>query len=113
MMTASLVFFFINLAIFFIFTAFVLSKYILQPDRWKAHIANPGRALFFGTFPMGACTLLNVAVDVIHTYFRYGGKRFLYLLWGMWWVVVILGCACCWVGVYAMCVPRPSSHFQI
>lgn len=102
MMIASLVFFFLNLMLFCIFSLLALAKYVTYPDRWKAVIHSPANSLYFGTFPMGLTTLINVAVDVIHIYFGFGGKGFLYFIWAVWWFDVVVSALCCWVGVHAM-----------
>lgn len=102
MMTTSLAIFFLNLALFCAFASFSLAKYVLYPDRWKALIDNPVTSLYIGTFPMGVTTLINVSVDVVNSYFAFGGKRFLYFIWGVWWIDVAISVLCCWVGVHAM-----------
>lgn len=53
---------------------------------------------------MGATTLINVAVEVIHARYHVGGKGFLYFLWAMWWLDVVISFICCWVGLHFMYV---------
>ncbi|KAH6913834.1 voltage-dependent anion channel-domain-containing protein [Coprinopsis sp. MPI-PUGE-AT-0042] len=56
----------------------------------------------------GAATLLTVAVEVIYGYYGFGGKRFLYTIWGLWWVDVAVSIVCAWLGVHnTMFVKHP------
>jgi tellurite resistance protein TehA-like permease len=80
----------------------VAAKYIYYPDRWAALVQNPVTSLYAGTFPMGATTLINVAVLIIHTKYGIGGKGLLYFIWVMWWLDVVIACLCTWVGVHIM-----------
>ena len=104
MMAASLSWLLLNLALFSVFFAISAAKYFLYPDRWTALVSNPVTSLFLGTFPMGATTILNAAVEVINVHFEFGGKPFLYFIWALWWVVVIISASCFWIGVHAMYV---------
>jgi tellurite resistance protein TehA-like permease len=103
-MIASLVWFFLNLFLFSTFTALSITKYTVYPDRWTALLSNPVTSLYLGTFPMGAATLLSVAVEVIYSHYGFGGKRFLYAIWGLWWVDVIVSILCAWPAVHIMYV---------
>lgn len=102
MMIASLVFFFLNLMLFCIFSLLALTKYVMYPDRWKAVLNSPVTSSYLGTFPMGVTTLINVAVEVVNIHFGVGGKGFLYFIWAVWWLDVIISALCCWVGVHTM-----------
>ena len=100
----SLIFFFLNLFLFFSFFTILCLKYIYYPDRWSSLLRNPTASLYAGCFPMGAATLINVAVEVINERFNYGGKPFLYFIWAIWWLDVFIAFVCCWVGVHTMYV---------
>lgn len=102
MIIACLIFFFLNLVLLCIFSSGFLAKHSIYQDRWAALVRNPAASLYLGAFPMGVCTLLNVSVNVLYDHIGYGGRNFLYFLWSMWWLVVIIGCLCCWAGVHAM-----------
>ncbi|TFK20972.1 sulphite efflux pump protein [Coprinopsis marcescibilis] len=106
MKVASLTFFFLNLSLFLIFFGFSIAKYSVYPDRWVALTHNPVTSLYLGCFPMGLTTLVNIAVEVIFGYFGFGGRRFLYAIWSLWWVIVAISIACCWVGVHIMIVQQ-------
>ncbi|KAJ7914940.1 voltage-dependent anion channel-domain-containing protein [Mycena leptocephala] len=41
--------------------------------------------LFIGAFPMGAATLINIALTINQTY-SFAGPGFLYTLWAFWWL---------------------------
>ncbi|KAJ3517217.1 hypothetical protein NLJ89_g658 [Agrocybe chaxingu] len=51
---------------------------------------------------MGATTLINVAAQVIHDRYQFGGRGFVYFIWTVWWVDVIVSFICCWIGVHVM-----------
>jgi tellurite resistance protein TehA-like permease len=104
MIVLSLIFFFLNLFLFCSFFIILGLKYICYPDRWSSLLRNPMASLYAGCFPMGATTLINVAVTVINGQLNYGGKSFLYFIWAMWWLDVFISFACCWVGVHSMYV---------
>lgn len=104
MLALGLAFFFLNLVLFIVFLVLMTAKYICYPDRWSHLFKNPVVSLYAGTFPMGATTLINVAVSVIHEKYRIGGRSFLYFLWAVWWVDVVVAGLCAWVGVHVMYV---------
>lgn len=104
MMLASLVWFFLNLFLFCTFTALSVVKYSAYPDQWSKLVRNPVTSLYLGTFPMGATTLLSVALEVIHRYYGFGSKHFVYAIWSLWCVDVAVSVACAWPGVHMMFV---------
>jgi tellurite resistance protein TehA-like permease len=104
MIVFCLIFFFLNLFLFCLFFIILGLKYICYPERWSSLLRNPTASLYAGCFPMGATTLINVAVEVINERFKYGGKPFLYFIWAIWWLDVFISFVCCWVGVHAMYV---------
>jgi tellurite resistance protein TehA-like permease len=104
MTTLSLMVFFVNLVLFSLFTVMALVKYRSHRDRWASLLQNPVASLYTGCFPMGATTLINVAVDVIHEEYRFSGPAFLYFIWAFWWLDVVIAFVCCWVGVHVMFV---------
>ena len=111
MIVLSLTFFFLNLFLFCTFFIILGLKYICYPDRWSSLLRNPTTSKYAGCFPMGATTLLNVAVTVINGQSNFGGKSFLYFIWAMWWLDVFISFVCCWVGVHAMWVYTNSCTF--
>ncbi|KAJ4002023.1 voltage-dependent anion channel [Lentinula boryana] len=98
----TLIFFFLNLTLFILFCAITITRYIMFPDIWGLMIRHPAQSLFTGTFPMGACTLLSIAVSLISEKYRFGGKAFLYAMWGLWWLDVAISIICCWGMVHIM-----------
>ncbi|TFY74731.1 hypothetical protein EWM64_g9281 [Hericium alpestre] len=63
-------------------------------------IHHPVQSMYVAAYPMGAATLLNVCINLFYTEYGFGGKTFLYVIWGFWWVVVVLSCICCWGMIY-------------
>ena len=68
-------------------------------------IRHPVQGLYVGCFPMGAATLISVSVHTIYQDLGFGGKRFLYAIWSLWWVDVAISCVCVWGMVQIMYVP--------
>ncbi|EJF65271.1 hypothetical protein DICSQDRAFT_79277 [Dichomitus squalens LYAD-421 SS1] len=95
-------FFFLNLLLFIFFNILTILRYTMFPEIWPALIYHPTQSLFLGTYPMGAATLINVAVGVIYTEDGFGGKPFLYTLWAFWWVDVALSVMSAYGIVYLM-----------
>jgi tellurite resistance protein TehA-like permease len=104
MKVMSMIFFFLNLLLFVVFSVITATRYILFPDIWRIMIRHPVQSLYTGTFPMGATTLLNVAVNLINRDYNVGGKNLLYTLWALWWLDVVISVVCCWGQVHYMSV---------
>lgn len=100
----TLIAFLFNLILFCVFCVLTAARYAMFPDIWGLMIRHPAQSLFTGTFPMGATTLLNVAVALISGKYRLGGKAFLYTMWGLWWVDVAISILCTWGMVHIMYV---------
>ena len=111
MVVLSLIVFFLDLFLFCFFFIILGLKYICHPDRWSSLLRDPNDSLYAGCFPMGATTLIDIAVNVINGRLNYGGKSFLYFIWAIWWLDVVISFACCWVGVHAMYVPNRARIF--
>ena len=99
-----LIFFFLDLFLYCSFIIILGLKYICYPDRWSSLIRNPTASMYAGCFPMGAASLINVAVIVINGQLNYGGKPFLYFIWALWWLDVFISFVCCWFGIHTMYV---------
>ncbi|KAH9172374.1 voltage-dependent anion channel [Lactarius sanguifluus] len=98
----STAFFFLNLLLFVLFCGASAVRYWCFPGVWRAMLRHPVQGLYVGTFPMGALTLIAVGTTVLHGQYRFGGRAFLYALWGFWWADVALSALCCWGIVYLM-----------
>ncbi|KAI9572052.1 voltage-dependent anion channel, partial [Boletus coccyginus] len=92
----SLAFFFLNLALFVLFTAVSAARYILFPDIWSRMLRHPVQSMYLGTFPMGATTLFAVSITVIHDIYNFGGRPLVYAIWALWWLDVAISVLCCW-----------------
>lgn len=95
-------FFFLNLALFILFSGITLARYIMFPDIWPLMLRHPVQSLFIGTFPMGATTLISIGVGLVYQQWGFGGKPFVYLLWASWWILVVLSFACAFLLVHVM-----------
>ncbi|KAF8658254.1 hypothetical protein AX16_002030 [Volvariella volvacea WC 439] len=96
MMVFSLIFFFLNLLLFVLFTGLTIARFVLYPETWSPFIEHPVDSLFLSCMPMGGATLLNVAIELIHKRYHFGGRPFLYTIWGLWWLDLLLSGLCCW-----------------
>ena len=96
------IFFFLNLALFIIFNALTVARYIFFPDIWSIMIQHPTQSLFIGTYPMGLATLISVAVGLVYERDHFGGKAFLYTIWGIWWLDVVISILCAFAIVHIM-----------
>ncbi|KAF8716699.1 hypothetical protein AX14_012237 [Amanita brunnescens Koide BX004] len=109
----SLVVFFLNLSLFLVFSVWAIARYWLHPEDWVHTMKNPTLSLFWGCFPMGFATIMNVAVNVLSESFSFGGKSFLYSVWAVWWVNVVISSACCWGMVHYMFTSQVHSLEQM
>ncbi|KAA1471684.1 hypothetical protein DENSPDRAFT_799821 [Dentipellis sp. KUC8613] len=107
--TFAAIFFFLNLTIFILFTAISIARYLMFPSIWSIMIHHPVHSLYVATFPMGAATLINVCVNLLHTQYGFGGKGFLYTIWGFWWLDVAISCICCWGMIHIMTTSQEHS----
>ena len=102
MLVLCLIFFFLNIFIFCLFTVLLTAKYSVYPRRLFAMLNHPVTSLYLGCFPMGATTIINAAVQVVNLHYSFGGKPLLYILWAMWWINVVLSLLFASVGVHVM-----------
>lgn len=101
---STLIVFFLNLTLFVVFVAITISRYILFPEILPLVIRHPVQSLYIGCFPMAATTLINVSVYTIYQGYGFGGRKFLYAIWGLWWVQNVMACLCVWGMVHIMYV---------
>ncbi|EKM75817.1 hypothetical protein AGABI1DRAFT_45818, partial [Agaricus bisporus var. burnettii JB137-S8] len=98
----SLVFCILNIILFVSFNAFTIARFTLDPKSFKTLLRHPALCLFYACYPMGATTILNVAVDVVYHYYGVGGRNFLYFIWALWWINIAISAVCYWGGTYIM-----------
>ena len=103
-----LIFLFLNLFLFAIFNLLTALRYAIFPEIWGTIMHHPTQSLFLATYPMGATTLISIAVG-IHAENGFGGKPFVYTLWTLWWADVFLSLLCAFgiVHVMLVCVQHP------
>ncbi|KAH9998989.1 voltage-dependent anion channel-domain-containing protein [Russula vinacea] len=94
--------FFLNLFLFILFFSVSITRYIRDPNIWRIMIRHPVQSLYLSTFPMGAVTLIGVGTTVLHDQYGFGGRTFLFTLWGLWWVDIAVSFLCCWGLFYVM-----------
>jgi tellurite resistance protein TehA-like permease len=58
----TLTIFFLNIILFVLFTGVTIARYIMFPGIWLKMIRHPAQSLFMGSLPMGAMTLINMAL---------------------------------------------------
>ncbi|CAK7270601.1 Plasma membrane sulfite pump involved in sulfite metabolism [Sporothrix epigloea] len=80
----------LNVLLFLCFSAITLTRYILYPEIWGVMIKHPSQSLFLGCIPMGLSTIINMMALVCTPW----GNGFIYFAWALWWVDVIMSCAC-------------------
>jgi len=102
MLALALVFFYLNLFLFVLFTALTIARYSMFPQSWHLMLRHPVLSLYAGCFPMGLSTLIAVAVDPIYVVYGFGGRSFLYFLWAVWWADVAMAALCCWGSLHIM-----------
>ncbi|KAJ7671597.1 voltage-dependent anion channel [Mycena polygramma] len=81
----TLLFFFLNLFLFVVICVATVARYYIFPELWSAMLQHPTQSLFIGAFPMGAATLINVALTINQSY-SFAGPGFVYALWAFWWL---------------------------
>ena len=94
--------FLLNLLLFLVFCFVSIARYIRYPAIWGIMLQDRLQSLYISTFPMGAATLIGVATTVLHDQYGFGGRGFLFTLWGLWWVDVAISSLCCWGLVHVM-----------
>ncbi|CAK7267639.1 Plasma membrane sulfite pump involved in sulfite metabolism [Sporothrix epigloea] len=86
----SVIVFCLNVVLFVCFSVITLARYILYPEIWDVMIKHPAQSLFLGCIPMGMSTIINMMAFVCKPW----GDGFIYFAWALWWVDVVLSCAC-------------------
>ncbi|KAH0827619.1 voltage-dependent anion channel [Lanmaoa asiatica] len=107
----SLAFFFLNLALFVLFTALSVARYILFPGIWNRMLRHPIQSLYLGTFPMGATTLFTVSITLIYGTYNFGGRSFVCAIWALWWLDVAISILCCW-GIMHIMISLQEHAFE-
>ena len=100
--TISTAVFVLNVLLFALFIAVNVTRYARYPDLWSLMIRHPVQSLYISTFPMGAVTLITFGITVLQGHYGFGGRSFLFVLWGLWWIDVAISGLCCWGLIYVM-----------
>lgn len=102
MQITALFFLVLNLVFFVILTLCAVARYSIYRGIWSSMIHHPVQSLYLGCFPMGFATLIIAAVGIVHNYFGFGGARFLYAMWGLWWLDVAISLVTCFGQLHVM-----------
>ena len=102
MQIIALFFLFLNVVFFIVLTLCGIARYSIYRGIWSTMIRHPVQSLYLGCLPMGFATILIAAVGIVHTYFGFGGLRFLLALWGLWWFDVALSLVVCFGQLHVM-----------
>ncbi|KAL1735596.1 voltage-dependent anion channel [Schizophyllum commune] len=105
----TLIFFGLNIVLFLTFCMISAIRYFRYPGLWTIMVHHPVQSLFLGTFPMGAATILNIAVNTVNETYGVGGKGLLYFLWACWWADVFTSIACCFLMIHVMTIQHTHS----
>ena len=91
------IFFFLNIVLFVLFNIMTVVRYTWFPQIWPVMIRHPVQSLYLGCYPMGFSTIISVAVGLVYEQEGFGGRGFIYFLWGCWWLDVVLSFASAFV----------------
>ncbi|KAI0661332.1 voltage-dependent anion channel [Cubamyces menziesii] len=105
---AALIVFLINLVLFVFVCICTILRYTIFPEVWWMMLSHPAQSLFIGCFPMGAATLINSALNINQDW-GFGGKGFLWTLWGFWWLDSAVSYAIAFGMLYTMMVRQDHS----
>lgn len=98
----ALVFYFFNLFLFIIFLSCTIARFAFYPHTWRLILIHPLESLYWGFLPMAGATIITVSLTVVHQFWGFGGTRYLYILWGLWWADSVLSFVCAFGLVYIM-----------
>lgn len=77
----SIIFFVLNVALFFSFLAASIARYVIWPEIFEVMIEDPVNSLFLGTIPMGFATIIEMIVFVCVPAW---GKWAVWFAFGLW-----------------------------
>ncbi|KAI0046066.1 hypothetical protein FA95DRAFT_1542977 [Auriscalpium vulgare] len=109
--TLSAIVFALNFILFCMFTAISIFRYIVFPNIWGMLVRNSVNSMYLATFPLGANTLITVAVNLIYKQYHFGGRHFLYTVWALWLVGLAISSICCW-GLMHMMIVHQDHEFS-
>ncbi|TDL24281.1 hypothetical protein BD410DRAFT_115754 [Rickenella mellea] len=102
MQIIALSFLILNFALFIIITTCAVTRYLWFRSLWSAMIQHPVQSLYLGSFPMGFATILTASVGILYEHFGFGGPKFLYALWVLWWLDVSVALIICFGQLHIM-----------
>ncbi|KAI5122464.1 hypothetical protein M0805_008775 [Coniferiporia weirii] len=92
----------LNLLFFVVLTACGVARYMIFRGVWASMLRHPVQSLFLGCYSMGLSNLIVGAVSTIYTYFDFGGVKFLYALWALWWLNAAMSFVICFGQLHIM-----------
>ncbi|KAI0043758.1 hypothetical protein FA95DRAFT_347400 [Auriscalpium vulgare] len=108
--TISAIVFFLNFILFCVFTAISIFRLIVFPNIWGILVRDSVSSIYIATFPLGANTLLTVAVNLIYKQYHFGGRHFLYTIWALWLAWLAISAISCW-GIIHMMITHQHHEF--
>ena len=106
--TAGIVFFFINILLFTIFTIATIVRYCLFPQIPMLILEHPSESLYVGTVPMAWATIVNMTI--------YSGAQFgtgiVTFAWIGWWADVVMSITTCFLVTYLMISRHEHSNLK-
>ncbi|ORY81405.1 voltage-dependent anion channel, partial [Protomyces lactucae-debilis] len=95
---AGLVFFFLNVVLFTLFTLATIIRYIMFPNIPQIILHHPSESLYVGAIPMAFATLINMAVYAGHQL----GQGVITLALVGWWIDAVISLTTCFLVTYFM-----------
>ncbi|TFK75458.1 hypothetical protein BDN72DRAFT_892400 [Pluteus cervinus] len=80
----ALVLFLLNLVLFIIISSMTVARFMSYPELFLKSLRHPIQGYYIGAFSIAVSNIIDGAVFVNRA-FHFGGKGFLYTLWGFWW----------------------------
>ncbi|WVQ70853.1 hypothetical protein IAR50_000378 [Cryptococcus sp. DSM 104548] len=85
--TLAIVIFVFNVVLFFVLLLANIARFVIWKGLFAATLAHPVASMFWGTFPMGLITIVNMIALVC---VPDGGLSWARLALGLWWIDIIL-----------------------
>ncbi|KIJ39447.1 hypothetical protein M422DRAFT_230652 [Sphaerobolus stellatus SS14] len=109
MNTFALIFFFLNVVLFVLFSALTVARYVMYPQSLGIMLRYSPQSLYWSCAPMALATIVTTGISVVAQYWGFGGTAFIYFLWAIWWADVVLSFICAFGLFHVMSVYQKLS----